>query len=159
MHVVAEALVRTDTIAVTADFIGTAASIAQTVMSLGGRAIGVSPALSLGEHHRLYPSARPLTTILASGFHQSGQQLFFVRSSDALIFFGANLAGRLDLRYAVDDGKPIGFLLGMGENMEESQQIRRLFIRQRRPIFAETDPDRLVKHLLQTLHRNAGYRR
>lgn len=119
----------------------------------GGTSIGFSPAASVKEHVKKY--RLPIgffDYVNYTGMSYIGRDIHLVQSSDAVITVGGRMGSLHEFTTALEARMPCGVLLGSGgladfipqllEELEEPAGSRIVF---------DTDPDRLVKKVLELL--------
>lgn len=83
--------------------------------SVGGFAVGISPALSEQEHMDRYHSPNDLyDMIIFTGSGLMGREVINIRSSDVVVILGGHSGTLGEFSIAYDEGKLIGVLEGTG---------------------------------------------
>lgn len=83
--------------------------------SVGGLAVGISPALSEQEHMDRYHSPNDLyDMIIFTGSGLMGREVINIRSSDVVVILGGHSGTLGEFSIAYDEGKLIGVLEGTG---------------------------------------------
>lgn len=126
---------------------------AKAAKEAGGMSIGFSPASSLREHVAKYRLPIGVFDFVNfTGMHYVGRDVHLVQSSDAVITIGGRFGSLHEFTTALEAQMPCGVLLGSGgtadiipELMERLEPINKDMV-----IF-DTDPDRLVKRIIQML--------
>lgn len=124
--------------------------------SVGGLAIGFSPASSALEHVKVYRLPTEYHDIIVyTGFNYAGRNLILTRAADAVI----NIAGRIgtlnEFTIAFEDKKLIGILEQTGGMADHIRELLRIGRRKGPNILFDTDPKRLVLRIMAELKR--GY--
>ncbi|MEW6620209.1 MAG: hypothetical protein AB1422_12895 [bacterium] len=120
----------------------------------GGMTIGISPALTLEEHIKIFHSpADEIDVMIYTGSGLMGREVTAVRSCDIVIIVGGRSGTLGEFAIAYDEGKLIGVLEGSGGIADE---IRRIVETIKKPtgskIIYSTNPKELIAKLL-TVHR------
>ncbi len=124
----------------------------------GGMSIGFSPAASLRSHVSKY--RLPIgffDYINFTGMNYIGRDIHLVQSSDALITIGGRIGSLHEFTTALEAHMPCGVLLDSGgladfipkllEQLEEPAGSR---------VFYDTDPEKLVKKIVEALDETNG---
>lgn len=120
----------------------------------GGISIGISPAASEVAHVKSYRlPVDYFDLIMYTGFEYSGRNLLLVRSSDAIIEICGRIGTLNEFTIAFEDQKPIGVLEGCGGTSEMIREIIEKGHRGSGKIVYDTDPERLVKRLIEVIDK------
>ncbi len=121
----------------------------------GGFVLGVSPAFSEKEHVEEYKSPNEFYDILiytGQGFME--RDIMNIRASDGVLFLGGGIGTINEFTVAYEEGKPIGILLDSGG---VSNHLLDMVIHADRDItpniVTDNDPKRLVKKLIESIHK------
>lgn len=136
--------------------VGLADRAAQGVKSVGGVAVGISPAATNQEHVKKYRQpVNSYDAIIYSGLHYVSRDVMLVSSADAVIFVGEKLGTLHELTTAMELHKPLGVLLSekgaatdVFDDVMRAAGARDVFARD---IVFEADPKRLVRRLEELL--------
>lgn len=148
-------IVRQKCILITGATTGVPYYAAQGANRIGGVSIGFSPAASQLEHKKVY--RLPLDefdVMVYTGFDYSGRNLLMTRAADAVIVICGRMGTLNEFTIAYEDKKPIGVLLGSGGTADLIQYLTKRPHKKRGPIFYDTNPNKLVKKLVQHLKRS-----
>ena len=121
--------------------------------SEGGLSIGFSPASSHREHVKSYrlPTAE-FDYINFTGMAYVGRDVHLVRSSDAVITVGGRMGSLHEFSTAAESHKICGVLLGSGGLADFIPTlVRHIPTPDSDKILYDTDPDRLVKRVIEAL--------
>jgi uncharacterized protein (TIGR00725 family) len=119
----------------------------------GGLSIGFSPASSVREHIKSYrlPVAE-FDYINYTNMDYVGRDGYLVRSSDAVITVGGRMGSLHEFATAVESHKLCGVLLGSGGLADFIPNILdKLPVPAKTKIIYDTNPERLVKHIIGRL--------
>ena len=115
----------------------------------GGISIGISPAASEVEHVKKYQLPTDVfDLIIYTGFGYSGRNLLLTRASDAVITICGRMGTLNEFTIAFEDKKPQGVVVGSGGTADI---VRELVLGAKRGlgnIVYESDPEKLVRALL-----------
>lgn len=132
-----------------------AAKGAYSVKNRKGPSVGFSPASSFQEHVLVYrlPTVE-FDYINFTGMEYVGRDLHLVRSSDAVITVGGRTGSLHELTTALESKKVIGILLGSGGLADfVPELVNKIEVANAKDIIYETDPNRLVKKVIQALDK------
>ena len=123
-----------------------------------GITLGISPAIDEREHRERYYSPVDYTDLIifaGSGF--MGREVTNIQSCDMVIICGGRSGTLGEFSIAYDQGKVIGILEGTGGIVDEIRTIIRVIHKPTgsRIIF-DTDPEHLVKRLIQVYDETLG---
>lgn len=125
---------------------------------VGGKSIGISPAVSRREHVLKYRlPTKGFDTIIFTGMNYVGRDVFLVQSSDAVISVGGRMGTLHEFATAVEGRKPIAVLEGSGGTSELFDDLLRAAGRRKTDIIFESDPKKLVERLevlLYSVHKD-----
>jgi uncharacterized protein (TIGR00725 family) len=120
-----------------------------------GFSVGFSPAASELEHVSTYKLPLDYMDIVVyTGFGYSGRDLFFVRSSDAMVIGPGRIGTFNEFAVAFEDRRPIGILEG---STQTDEIIRAMIENAHRPtdkIFFDSDPKALVERLIEMVKKD-----
>jgi len=119
-----------------------------------GFCIGLSPAGSEKEHVEKYElPVDYMDIIIYTGFGYSGRNLLLTRSSDAVIIGCGRWGTMNEFTIALEDGKPIGVLEGLGGSTEVIPQIIEKAKKGEGKIIYEKDPKKLIEKVLDLVKK------
>ncbi|HEV3155954.1 MAG TPA: hypothetical protein VGZ00_01275 [Candidatus Baltobacteraceae bacterium] len=123
----------------------------------GGFVLGVSPAISLDEHIRIYSSpTEPYDAMVFTSSGLMGREVHNIHSSDFVLFIGGRSGTLGEFAIAFDEGKLIGILRDTGGIINELPAIARLIEKDTgSEIVVENDPLVLLDACFQA-HRRRG---
>ena len=118
----------------------------------GGTTFGVSPAISVCSHIRIYKS--PIDhydSLLFTGLGLMMRDIINIRSSNAVIILPGGTGTLNEFTVAYDEGKPIGVLTGVGGCADHIKEILAACHRPADPeqIIFDSDPESLVIRLME----------
>lgn len=117
-------IARRDCIIVTGACPGLPHAAMQGAKQLGALAIGISPALCLGEHISRYGSPyEEYDALIFTGSGLMGREVDVVRTADIIVVVGGRSGTLGEFSIAYDDGNVIGVLLGTGGVAEHLREI------------------------------------
>ena len=120
----------------------------------GGISIGFSPASSEAAHIKTYHLPVDYYDVLIyTGFEYAGRNLILTRASDAVIIVCGRLGTLNEFTVAFEDQKPIGILTGTGGMADEIKGIVGKGNRGPGKIVYDSDPESLVKKLLEIVKK------
>ena len=127
---------------------------AKGAKELGGKTLGVSPAISILDHVEKYKS--PIDhydQFLFTGMGLLMRDIINVRSCDAVIILPGGTGTLNEFTVAYDEGKPIGVLEGFGGIADHIRQILKFSHRDiaKNMVFS-SNPKTLVTKLLKIVH-------
>lgn len=115
-----------------------------------GFSIGFSPAATEREHVETYKLPLDfMDVVVYSGFGYSGRDLFFVRSSDAVIIGPGRIGTINEFAVAFEDHRPLGVFQGASDTDELLQLIIDSAHRPNPNIIFDTDPKAIVERLIE----------
>lgn len=129
---------------------------------MGGFSVGLSPAANSEEHlHSYLAPLEDMDFVMYTGFGYPMRDILLVRSSEAVIFGCGRIGTIHEFTIAFEDGKPIGVLQGSWETDEVIKNILDKGNRPHEQVVFDTDPDRLVKRIIQMIldNRNRAVRK
>lgn len=120
-----------------------------------GLSIGFSPASSYREHVKAYRlPVQEFDYINFTNMDYVGRDVYLVRCSDAVINIGGSIGSLHEFSTAIESHKFCAVLLGSGGLADFIPTIlERLRVDQKVDIIYDTDPDRLVKQVVEKLDR------
>ena len=126
---------------------------AQGATEAGGLSIGVSPAKSYHDHVENYKKpVNVFDPIIFTGLGFFGRNPILVLSSQAVVFIDGGTGSLNELTVAYESAIPIGILKGSGGLEKMIPAILKYnYKKPKLPIISETDPQKLVQRLLQTI--------
>jgi len=118
----------------------------------GGMTIGISPALTLEEHIRVYRSpVEDIDVMIYTGSGLMGREVTAVRSCDIVIIVGGRSGTLGEFAIAYDEGKLIGVLVGSGGIADKIKEVVDIV---KKPtgskIIYNSEPVELVTRLLES---------
>lgn len=121
----------------------------------GGISIGFSPASSYLEHIKSYNlPVREFDYINFTGMNYVGRDLYLVTSSDAVISVGGGMGSMHEFSTALEGHVPCGVLLGSGGLADFVPTVmEKLHAPDDAVIMYDTDPERLVKQVIELLDK------
>ncbi len=119
----------------------------------GGLSIGFSPASSYREHVKSYRlPVQEFDYINFTNMDYVGRDVYLVRCSDAVINIGGSIGSLHEFSTAIESHKFCAVLLGSGGLADFIPTIiERLRVDQAVDIIYDTDPDRLVRQVIDRL--------
>lgn len=127
---------------------------AEGCKTAGGTCIGFSPAATTAEHVRKFHLPLKYSDVIVfTGSGYAGRNLLLTRSSDAIIIVCGRIGTLNEFTVAFEDKKVIGILDNSGGITEEIKHILKAAKRGRRHIVFDKDPGRLVKKVIEEVHR------
>jgi uncharacterized protein (TIGR00725 family) len=120
-----------------------------------GLSIGFSPAASFREHVATYRlPTKEFDYINFTGMEYVGRDVHLVRSCDAIITVGGRMGSLHELSTALESRKVCGILLGSGGLADFAKTLlENIEAPGAKDIIYDTDPERLVKTVIETLDR------
>ncbi|MFH0928350.1 MAG: hypothetical protein V1821_02640 [bacterium] len=120
--------------------------------SVGGIAVGFSPASSALEHVKSYrlPTAYH-DVIVYTGFNYAGRNLLLTRACDAIIEISGRLGTLNEFTIAFEDKKLIGVLEETGGMADHIRELLKIGQRKGVNVIFDNDPTRLVTRMIQAL--------
>ena len=119
-----------------------------------GFSVGFSPAATEREHVEVYKLPLDyMDVIVYTGFGYSGRDLFFVRSSDAIIVGPGRIGTINEFAVAFEDHRPIAILQGASDTDELLQLIIDAAHRPNPNIIFDTDPKAIVERLIEMVQK------
>jgi len=132
--------------------------VGKTARSSGVFHLGISPAISSGEHverYRLPTDACDL--IVYTGFGLKGRNVVLVRSCEIVIFIAGAMGSLNEFTIAHDEGKVIGCLTGTGGVADEAAYLLRNFSKETgASVIQDRHPELLLKACLTALRPGDG---
>ncbi len=121
----------------------------------GGLSIGFSPASSYREHVKSYRlPVQEFDYINFTNMDYVGRDVYLVRCSDAVINIGGSIGSLHEFSTAIESHKFCAVLLGSGGLADFIPTIiERLRVNQPIDIIYDTDPDRLVRQVIDKLDK------
>jgi hypothetical protein len=118
-----------------------------------GLSIGFSPASSYREHVKSYRlPVKEFDYINFTNMDYVGRDVYLVRCSDAMVCIGGSIGSLHEFSTAIESHKFCAVLLGSGGLADYIPTIlERLRVDQQVDIIYDTDPDRLVKQVVERL--------
>lgn len=122
----------------------------------GGLSVGFSPAASIREHLKSYRlPVKEFDYINFTNMDYVGRDVYLVRSSDALITVGGRMGSLHEFATALESHKFCAVLLGSGGLADFIPTIiDRLPIPAGSKLIYETDPERIVKQVIEYLDKD-----
>jgi uncharacterized protein (TIGR00725 family) len=122
---------------------------------MGGFSVGLSPAANSEEHLNSYLAPlEDMDFVMYTGFGYPMRDILLVRSSEAVIFGCGRIGTIHEFTIAFEDGKPIGVLEGCWPTDEVIKEILEKGNRPHDQVIFDSDPDRLVKRIVQMILEN-----
>lgn len=120
-----------------------------------GLSIGFSPAASYREHVKAYKlPVQEFDYINFTNMDYVGRDVYLVRCSDAVINIGGSIGSLHEFSTAVESHKFCAVLLGSGGLADFIPTIlERLRVDQKIDVIYDTDPERLVKQVIEKLDK------
>lgn len=98
--------------------------VSRAARQRGGLTVGISPAISEGEHISQYKYPIDAADVMIyTGFGLKGRNIINIRSSDIVVIFGGGMGTLNELTIACDEGKIIGVLEGSGGIADHLREI------------------------------------
>ncbi len=121
----------------------------------GGLSIGFSPAASYREHVNAYKlPVKEFDYINFTNMDYVGRDVYLVRSSDAIITVGGRMGSLHEFTTAVESHKLMAVLLGSGGLADYLPTlIDNIQFDNKSAIIFDTDPERIVKRIVETLDK------
>ena len=117
-----------------------------------GVSIGFSPAASEKSHRKVYNlPVDNFDVIVYTGFDYSGRNLLMTRASDGVIIICGRMGTLNEFSVAFENKKPIGILEGSGGMADKIRMIIKGPLKGKERIIYDTDPQRLVKRLIELI--------
>lgn len=115
-----------------------------------GLVIGISPGLSLQEHHAKYRSpVEGFDVLIFTGSGLMGREITSIRSCDIVVVMGGRSGTLGELAIAYDEGRLIGVLMGTGGIAEIAEEILRVCKKETGArVVYDDDPVRLIDRLI-----------
>jgi hypothetical protein len=151
-----QAIARAGCITITGACPGLPDQSAAGARAAGGFVFGVSPAFSRREHLEIYGSPMEhYDMILFSGQGLMERDIINIRSADAIVVVGGGVGTLNEFTVAYEEQKPVGILAGTGGISDHIEEILEFCRREpgKDRILFDKDPDRLIKKLLDVVHR------
>ncbi|OGF98459.1 MAG: hypothetical protein A2Z06_03385 [Candidatus Glassbacteria bacterium RBG_16_58_8] len=123
--------------------------------SVGGKTVGISPALNFREHMLKYKSpCRGYDAIIYTGSGLMGREIENIRSCDIVIFAGGRSGTLGEFAIAYDEAKVIGVLLGTGGITEKIETIIQYVDKETgAQVVFDDDPGKLLDRLVEVYNR------
>ncbi len=128
----------------------------------GGLSIGFSPAATYREHVKAYRlPTEEFDYINFTGMDYVGRDVHLVRSSDVVVTVGGRMGSLHEFSTAIESHKICAVLLGSGGLADFIPTlIDRIRTPDKEDIIFDTDPERIVKRIIQILdHRYADFKK
>jgi hypothetical protein len=119
---------------------------------VGGKTVGVSPAINFKEHVEDYkypPDVFDSLVFTGSGY--KGRNVTLVRSCDAVISVQGMIGTLNELTIAYDEKKIIGLVLGTGGASDLFLDVLRKMGKSNENVFSSDDPNILVEKIIEAL--------
>ena len=119
---------------------------------VGGKTVGVSPAINFKEHVEDYkypPDVFDSLVFTGSGY--KGRNVTLVRSCDAVISVQGMIGTLNELTIAYDEKKIIGLVLGTGGASDLFLEVLRKMGKSNENVFSSDDPNILVEKIIEAL--------
>ena len=119
---------------------------------VGGKTVGVSPAINFKEHVEYYkypPDVFDSLVFTGSGY--KGRNVTLVRSCDAVISVQGMIGTLNELTIAYDEKKIIGLVLGTGGASDLFLDVLRKMGKSNENVFSSDDPNILVEKIIEAL--------
>lgn len=125
---------------------------------LGGRVIGISPAISLKEHVETFASPyEEYDVLIYTGLGLMGRELINIRSSDIVVITGGRCGTLGEFSIAYEEGKLIGVLTGTGGITSVLADVERSLGKTTgAEVIYHSDPEQLIAKLLAR-YKSASY--
>jgi uncharacterized protein (TIGR00725 family) len=154
-----EAIAKNGAIITTGATTGFPAWSAAGAKKTGGFSVGLSPAANSEEHISVYKApVDDMDFIMYTGFGYPMRDILLVRSSEAVIFGCGRIGTIHEFTIAFEDDKPIGVLEGCWPTDEVIRNIIENGNRPHDHIIFDADPDRLVKRIIEMIHKKRDER-
>jgi uncharacterized protein (TIGR00725 family) len=122
------ALATHDVVLMTGATTGIVYLVGKTAQAAGVFHVGVSPAISCGEHVERYQlPVDACDLIVYTGFGLKGRNVVLVRSCEIVVFIAGAMGSLNEFTIAHDEGKVIGCLTGTGGVSDEAEYLLRKF--------------------------------
>jgi uncharacterized protein (TIGR00725 family) len=127
--------------------------VGKSARSSGVFHVGVSPAISGGEHaERYHLPTDACDLIVYTGFGLKGRNVVLVRSCEIVIFVAGAMGSLNEFTIAHDEGKVIGCLTGTGGVADEADYLLRKFSKETgASVIQDHHPERLLGACLTAL--------
>lgn len=120
----------------------------------GGLSIGVSPALSEGEHVKKYKfPTENFDVIFYTGYGFSARNVWLMRMADAVIFICGRMGTLNEFTICFEDDRLIGVLEGTGGMADMLKEIVAVANKGPGRVIYEKDPERLIKKICQAIDK------
>jgi len=119
---------------------------------VGGKTVGVSPAINFKEHvedYKYLPDVFDSLVFTGSGY--KGRNVTLVRSCDAVISVQGMIGTLNELTIAYDEKKIIGLVLGTGGASDLFLDVLRKMGKSNENVFSSDDPNILVEKIIEAL--------
>lgn len=135
--------------------VGLPQKAAQGAKDHGGLSVGFSPAATIREHVKSYRlPVKEFDYINFTNMDYVGRDVYLVRSSDAVITVGGRMGSLHEFTTALESHKLCGVLLGSGGLADFIPTIiDRLPSPAGTRIIYDTDPERIVQHIIKILDK------
>jgi uncharacterized protein (TIGR00725 family) len=153
---IGEAIAKSGHTLTTGATIGLPQHAARGAKDAGGLSIGFSPAATVREHIKSYRlPVKEFDYINFTSMDYVGRDVYLVRSSDAVITVGGRIGSLHEFTTALENHKLCAVLLGSGGAADFIPTIvNTLQVPQGTRIIYDTDPERIVKKIVETLDRD-----
>jgi len=119
---------------------------------VGGKTVGVSPAINFKEHVEDYKYSPDIfDSLVFTGSGYKGRNVTLVRSCDAVISVQGMIGTLNELTIAYDEKKIIGLLLGTGGASDLFLEVLRKMGKSNENVFSSDDPNILVEKIIEAL--------
>lgn len=128
---------------------------AQSAKEVGGRTLGISPAISICSHIKKYKAPiEHYDQFIFTGMGLMMRDIINIRSSDGVIILPGGTGTLNEFTVAYDEGKPMGILTGHGGCANHINMILEFCARKptNRMVFSE-DPKELVLKLIEIMKK------
>lgn len=151
---VGKAIARSGSVLLTGATTGIPFHAARGAKKLDGISIGFSPAATYQDHIKRYQlPTRYMDLIVYTGFGYAGRNLILTRSADAIIVICGRIGTLNEFTVAFEDKKTLGVLTGSGGIADEIKDITKIAHKHECRVLYESDPNKLVRGLIQDLER------
>jgi uncharacterized protein (TIGR00725 family) len=147
------ALAAHDVVLMTGATTGIIYLVGKTAHASGVFHVGVSPALSRGEHVESYQLPTDACDLIVyTGFGLKGRNVVLVRSCEIVIFIAGAMGSLNEFTIAHDEGKVIGCLTGTGGVADETDYLLQTFSKETgAKVIQNPDPEWLLDACLTAL--------
>jgi uncharacterized protein (TIGR00725 family) len=128
--------------------------VGKTAQACGVFHVGISPAISQGEHVERYQLPTDACDLIVyTGFGLKGRNVVLVRSCEIVIFIAGAMGSLNEFTIAHDEGKVIGCLTGTGGVADEVDYLLRKFSKTGASVIQDERPEQLLESCMIALRR------